>query len=576
MKKTVFLLFIFFLTLPSCKDVLDTKPLDVFTAEDIWSDYGLSEGVLFNCYASCIPYIYNWNLDAVTKSIRNNTGQGGGAYFREKSELFTLTEDFGFSPFQILREVNQILKNVAVAPFTSLQKNTLLGEAHFLRACLFANQAFRFGEAQIVRGVLTPADDFKIPRSSLRETYDFVLADLDTAAAMLEVTTPRGRAGKGAAYALQMRAGLQAGAYLNDNAYYTKVKEAGDLLFATGKYNLDEYANLFNAYSTAIVSAENMLIYEKRSTNTIVSNTPMIKLCPNSAQVSSKLSAAAMSKFPLKESLDGLAGYFPTQDLVDDYLVTDADGVEKKWDQTTYFKIGNSVNKKMYQRRDLRFYASIVYDSNKYFNNWVYLRADGNVLSGAAPSNGGNINSGGSTTGYLFAKYLYQQVKLTGSASTDYCYSVLRLGEAYLNYAEAALRLGDEATARTYISKTFRKHGGFKNDITAAGNELWTAYKRERHVEMILETGDRYWSLLRWGMQASGGLKEGYETSGYIIPELNGKIRNIAISADGRAYKIFESNDVSGELRFTPKRYLLPVPLPKIQSSPWLKQNPGW
>ena len=91
------------------------------------------------------------------------------------------------------------------------------------------------------------------------------------------------------------------------------------------------------------------------------------------------------------------------------------------------------------------------------------------------------------------------------SDPVDFCYSILRLGEAYLNYAEACIKLGDEATARTYISKTYQKHGGFENSITSSNEDLWNDYRRERHVELILETGDRYWSLLRWGCNSMAG-----------------------------------------------------------------------
>jgi hypothetical protein len=151
------------------------------------------------------------------------------------------------------------------------------------------------------------------------------------------------------------------------------------------------------------------------------------------------------------------------------------------------------------------------------------------------------------------------------------------LEKPYLNYAEAAFRLGDQATARAYIQKTYEKHGGFTNIITAGDEELWNVYKRERHVEMILENGDRYWSLIRWGMQATGGLKSGYENTGFVIPELNGNLHGIAISADGKTYQVFETPDKNSmPLKFTPKRYLYPVPFSKTQANPKLEQNPGW
>jgi hypothetical protein len=520
-------------------------------------------------------YIFSWDYDAITKSVK--TEPWGGGHVPEKTEQIDRFADEGWNQFSNIRSVNLILQNVPKSPLTESQKNTFLGEAHFLRASIYSNLVFRFGGVQLVKRVLTVDDNFNIPRSSIKETYDFVLADLDSAANLLPASNERGRATKAAAYALKMRVALQAGAYLNDNSYYTAVKTAGNTLFAMNQFALDDYAHLFTDYSSAISSPENILIYERRSTNTDYMSTPMQWIVPNADQTTAKLTPTAMQKFPLKESIEGWMNYVPTQDLVDDYLVTDADGKERKWDATAYMTTGTSVDAKMYEHRDKRFYASIVYDSTKYFNNWIYLRTGGNVSQSISPLNGGNIVGGASETGYLFGKYLYQAKKLWYSDPTDFCYSVLRLGEAYLNYAEACIKLGDEATAQTYITKTYQKHGGFTNTITATGDDLLTAYKRERHVELILETGDRYWSLLRWGMQLSGGLKQGYSNAALAIPELNGKPHGIAISSDGNSYQLYEVADNNGQpLKFTPKRYLFPVPQGKITALPTLTQNEGW
>lgn len=575
MKYYIILIMACILTFTSCNRVMDTKPLNTYTGSDVWSNYDLAQGYMYECYSNCMGYIFSWNYDAITKSVRNHPW--GGAYTSEKTEQIDRNNDEGWGAFGNIRRVNLALKNVATAPFTAVQKNTFSGEALFLRAAIYSNLAFRFGGVQLVKEVLSVESDFNIPRSSLKDTYDFILSDLDSAANLLPQTNERGRATKGAAYALKMRVALQAGAYLNDNNYYRAVRAAGDKLFALGQYNLDDYSNLFNAYSSAVASTENILVLERKNTNTDFTSTPMQWLVCNSDQISSKLTAAAMQKYPLKESIEGWMNYAPTQDLVDDYLVTDTDGKEKKWDQTSYITTGGSAYEKMYKNRDKRFYASIICDSSKYFGNWAYLRADGNASSNVQPLNGGNINGGASVTGYLFAKYVYQAKKLWYSDPTDFCYSVLRLGEAYLNYAEACIRLGDEGAARTYITKTYQTHGGFKNAITSANEDLWNDYRRERHIEMILETGDRYWSLLRWGMQLTGGLKQGYENTGMAIPELNGKQHGIAISSDGKNYQVFEMNEQNGQpLKFTPKRYLFPVPQAKIIALPSLSQNAGW
>lgn len=574
MKKSLFITLITVAGFCSCNKVLDTKPLDSLTGEAVWSNYSLAEGYIFTSYANTMGNIFSWNQDALTKSILNE--DWGGAYVSEKTEQIDRNTDEGWSNFSNIRKVNLAIANLKTAPFTELQKNTLLGESYFQRSAIYFREAQFFGGVQIVKDVLNTESDFFIPRSTTKETYDFILSDLDSAATLLPVVNARGRATKGAAYALSMRVALQAGAFLNDNTYYQKVITNGNLLFALGIYSLDDYSKLFTNYSTAINSPENILVYERLATNTGYDGTPMQYLVPNSDN-DNKITPAAKAKFPLAETFEGWGSYAPTQDLVDDYLVTDADGKEKVWNETSYLSTGANVNEKMYKNRDKRFYASIAYDSTQYFKNLIFTRADGNVSRNVAPLNGGCTTGAATRTGYLFSKYIYQDKKLWYSDPVNFCYSVLRLGEAYLNYAEAAYKLGDQATARAYIQKTYQKHGGFTNPITASDEELLKIYKRERHVEMILEDGDRYWSLIRWGMQASGGLKQGYENTGYVIPELNGNLHGIAISSDGKTYQIFETPDKNSlPLKFTPKRYLYPVPFSKTQANSKLEQNPGW
>lgn len=564
----------------ACNKVMDTKPLGNYTGDDVWGSYPLAQGYIYNCYARIIGNLASWNYDAITKDIIN--GPWGTDYQSEKTQQIDKYTDEGWNNYSAIRSVNLAIQNLQTATFSTAQKNTLLGNAYFLRSVIYFTEAEKFGGVPIVRNVLTPDSNFQIPRATLKQTYDFIISDLDSAASLLPAPASAlsGTASNGAAWALEMRVALQAGAYLNDNSYYTKVIAAGDNLFALGAYSLDSYTNLFNSYSTASSSPENILSVNKLKTNTSFDGTPMQAIVPNGDLGTDKQTTTSLQLFPLTETFEGWGNKWPTQDLVDDYLVTDADGIEKVWNQTSYVTTpGNNVNKMMYQHRDQRFYATILYDSCKDFNNLIFTREQGNVSYVSSPINGGALAGAATPTGYLFRKYLYQdQGKLWYSDPVNFCYSVLRLGEAYLNYAEAEYMLGNYAIAAQYMTKTYQKHGGFTNAIMFTDPQtLWTAYKRERNVEMILENGDRYWSLLRWGMQQSGGLQSGYSNTAYVIPELNGQMHGIHISIDGNSYSLFSLNETNNlPLLFTAKRYLYPVPYSQIQASPVLTQNEGW
>lgn len=574
MKKILFLFMIVSALLQiSCKDVLDTKPLDKYTGDQVWGDASMANGYMNTLYANVVGGLYtNLSEECLTKNAQNQAW--GGSYISEKTEQIDRNYNAGWGQYGKIRSCNLAIEKLASSLFVESEKNTMLGEAYFLRAMVNFHLVKRFGGIQLIDKVLTPDDDMFIPRASIKESYDFILNDLKLATEKLPVSNERGRATKGAAYALTMRVALQAGAYLNDNSYYQKVVSNGDVLFALNKYSLDAYFNLFNTYSSAVASKEQILVFEKSKVNTTFMDTPMQGLVTNVDNSLGKLSSAALAKHPLAESFEGWCNYGPTQNLVDDYLVTDADGKEKVWDKTSYVTTGRNVYQKIHSKRDQRFYATCIYDSCMYFKNLAFTRADGNVT---APSLGGGANNG-STSGYWFRKYIYFDAKLWYSDNTPYCYSILRLGEAYLNYAEAQIKLGNEAKAREYISKTYQTHGGFANSVTSVSEDLWIAYTRERNVDMVLENGDRYWSLLRWGIQKSGGAVNGnYVNGGYSIPELNGKMRAMTIDAAGKNFNVVDINEKGGNaLLFTPRRYLFPVPYDQIQKNSKLVQNPGW
>ncbi|NWJ49896.1 MAG: RagB/SusD family nutrient uptake outer membrane protein [Bacteroidetes bacterium] len=573
MKKILFLTIIgFTLLLTSCNKVLDTKPLDKYTEDQVWGNASMAKGYMNTLYANVLGMYTDLSQECLTKNAQNQVW--GGSYTSVKAEQIDRTYNAGWGQYGNIRSCNLAISKLTASKFVETDKNTMLGEAYFLRAMVNYYLVQRFGGIQLIDKVLTPDDNMYIPRASIKESYDFVLNDIKLAAEKLPASNERGRATKGAAYALAMRVALQGGAYLNDNSYYQQVISNGDLLFALNKYSLDSYFNLFNTFGSAVASNEQILILEQSKINTTFGGTPMQGLVTNVDNSLGKLSSAAMSKHPLVESFEGWCNYAPTQDLADDYLVTDADGKEKAWDQTSYVTTKKNIYQKIHSNRDLRFYSTFIYDSCMYFKNLAFTRADGNVT---APSLGGGATNG-STTGYWFRKYVYFDAKLWYADNTPYCYSILRLGEAYLNYAEAAIKLGNEAKAQQYITKTYQTHGGFSNSITSTGVDLWMAYTRERNVEMVLEGGDRYWSLLRWGMQKSGGAVNGsYVTAGFVIPELNGKMRAMSIDAQGVNFNVVSINEKGGSaLVFTPKRYLFPVPYDQIQKNSKLVQNPGW
>ncbi|MGJ8658332.1 MAG: RagB/SusD family nutrient uptake outer membrane protein [Cellulophaga fucicola] len=583
----------------SCSDdLLDTKPLDKYTELDVWNDYNLAQGFVYNTYASVIPELMVNPLDPDPK--------GGGAGVDDFTDNMVLVKSnkialdlidqfydagwatnnsyyfYGAAPlgkkapikqnsFEVIRDCNLIIEKVAASEgIQESAKAGLIAQGKMLRALMYFSKARLFGKYVIVDKVLSPDDNLKLPRTkTIKETYDFIIKDLQEAAVDLPLANKvePGSLTKGAAYAYLAEIALHGASYIETgkDEYYQISKKASEDLIGLGYALDDDYAALFNDYDKALNSTGIILGMYSNIDATLCVLTPMQRTMPN-------MEVAKTTGTPqLKESFLGWTTCMPSADLVDDYLVADTDGVAKKWDQTTYYQdfvnSGGFLSDAIYnEHRDARFYASIVQDSSKLFSNTVTTRVGGNMHY--AQSTKGTEAS--TISGYFLRKGIYESIDgYKATVFTNHHQIAMRLGRAYLNYAEVLLRLNDVPTAVEYINKTRSVHGKLPQLSTAITiTDAWNWYKTERRVELFFEN-DRYWSLLRWGKEEGGN----------VISELNDKqYTYFEISEDGKS---FERKPVllkvgNQKKRFSTRRYLFPVPQNERILNDLLDQNPEW
>lgn len=547
----------------SCSDVLDKGPLDKYSENDVWKSTDLTQAFIYTALKNATDmFIWkdNWtDNDAILEDGRN-----------VNYELIDRYSDAGWDIYTDIRRCNMVLAKVPDAPFTETEKKHFIAQAKMIRAMIYFTRARLFGKLMLVEELVDPEMDMTFPRTTtVKDTYDFILKDLREAAPDLPVEAATGALSRGAAYALIGEAALHGAAYIESgqDEYYRIGAKACEDLFDLGQYSLDkDYKNMFNDYAHSQISSEIILAQWKSQENTTFGDTWMQRLVPNIAQ--DKLTEEAANKYPLVEECAGWPRFFPSVSLVNDYLVKDEDGSAKEWDKTSYYQDfvanGGMVNDAIYKNRDKRFYASIVYDGCSYFANTVYLREGGNLYYTSKSTEVWGMP----VSGYIYRKGVYESKRLLNSEKTGYHYVLLRLGRAYLNYAEIKLRQNDKKTAIEYINKTRVDHGNLPALAeTTTMEETWKEYKRERRVDLVHE-GDRYWSVLRWGK--ADNLK--------VVPELIVEQKFMKIAADGKSFEItdlpiFKSDN---DRTFTKKRYLFPVPQGERDKNPNLDQNEDW
>ncbi len=251
----------------------------------------------------------------------------------------------------------------------------------------------------------------------------------------------------------------------------------------------------------------------------------------------------------------GKTGNCPTAELVDAYEM--ADGTPFNWSNPAHAS-------NPYSGRDPRL-SKTIFTNNEKFNNAIALQS----------WVGGNAGPGifhASKTGYYLKKYINQTLDLNNNKTAPKIWSVMRLSEFYLFFAEAMNEAyGPESDPEGYgmtalqALNAVRTRPGVGMPAIASGlnRDAFTAkIRHERRVELAFEDV-RFWDLRRWKVA------ENY---------LSGEIHGVSIVKNADESFTYTPN-VKVETRVfdATKMYLHPIPQNEINKSGGvLKQNPNW
>ena len=109
-----------------------------------------------------------------------------------------------------------------------------------------------------------------------------------------------------------------------------------------------------------------------------------------------------------------------------------------------------------------------------------------------------------SNTGFYIRKYISEEVGFTLRNYEENWWPWFRLGEIYLNAAEASFELGDEDPGALFYINKLRERAGFPaNSLTSLTLEK---IQNERRVEMAFED-QRYFDLKRGELQMMYGME---------------------------------------------------------------------
>jgi hypothetical protein len=219
----------------------------------------------------------------------------------------------------------------------------------------------------------------------------------------------------------------------------------------------------------------------------------------------------------------------------------------------------------LFGKKDPRFKASIytqgtpwIGDSLDYHNG--VITEDGAVTTQAYKEVDGRgrcaVVAGSRSFGIL--KYLDESIAIVGGprrSSTDWM--VFRLGEIYLNLAEAAFELNKQDEALEAVNK-IRDRAGMPEYTSISREKI----RAERKVELAFEA-NRFWDVRRW-RTAVTDLTKKYTTLQFILDYKTRKYK-LEFASLGTYSPVFEE-----------KYYYYPITLSRTSVNPNLVENPGY
>ena len=546
-----------FLFLASCADLDYTEAT---TRDEEWTYTYYGDGIknlVFDVYAQVYTSEFETNsayfLAGATDEAQfaletgavNNYVNGGWSPANPYSSTWTKS-------YTAIADVNMYLEKLDQADLSDWQYNSdyknwvaqmemFPFELRFLRAYFYFELFKTYGDVPLVTTTLTNGQANNITRTPADEIVKFIVEECDAVAPYLPVSysteygSEIGRATRVAAAALKARTLLYAASPLHnpsgDKARWAKAAEACKYVLdnaAAWGLKLSSYGSLWG--HDAFFNTELIFGLGRGESNSF-----------------------EMANYPVGVE-NGASGNCPTQSLVDQYEYQDNG-------ETFGERYPGNIDLNTtdpYAGLDPRFALTVVKNGDEWPSNGAQKKVIETFLGGF----NGAPKYGATPTGYYLRKYVDGSCVTTADNQTTrrHTWILFRLGEFYLDYAEAVYNATGSANDATYgmtandAVNVLRSRSDIKMPLFTEDGDAWvTRYERERLVELAFEN-HRFWDVRRW--------KKG-----------------------AQYFKSVQAASISSSLMLTrsttPRQWdekynLYPIPQSELKKNPNLTQNPGW
>lgn len=611
----------------SCSNYLDIQPKDKISADNLFASEAGTQLFMANIYSQLPIEDFRYFINGFF--YKTGMYMMPHAMFTDEATHSEFGENLSPSYFSwwtqaysLIRSINILSDAIPSLNITDDEKKKLEGEVAFLKGYAYFGLAKRYGGVPIIDSVQQWEGDtetLKVPRSTEKETWDYLLEQLDIAMEKLPAaaSSPR-RANKYIAAALASRAALFAAsvAKFNDrmfisgdavskelvgidpshaNEYYIRAIKAAEMVMDSESYSLympepatpQEAAENYNKLSVDpnACTCENMFI--KGYALTTDGHNYNIFYQPNQTR----------NGWPHPGRMN------PNLELVDQYenysangaslpITTSASPQDKNdyngYDETkSYYKFDNPDE--IFADKDARLHATVILPGSEFKNTEIVIQAgliqengtaeikqgkpyvwpgDGKtyyVFGGANDTDYSGFDTYGGNytrTGFLLRKFMLEEDNDPTWDSGTLDWVDIRYAEVLLNYAEAVYEGGFTEKYEKALAciNSIRRRAAFMNPLTELTSEC---IQRERLSELAFEN-HHFWDWIR---RREFSEKRNTNQMHALLPILDFR--------GGEKKYIFVRSTIINRVDFTFQDYMYYHAIPDIGSN-GLVQNPNF
>lgn len=559
--------------LASCSDKMDYNEYNIYDKDYITQNFGNVGGFMTDIYNTVDYDFGNYSSGAMQASATDESeysilGNGIEDFYNGAWSSTNAKSSVWTSMYKGISTCNHVIHEMQGLTFDDLKLNSDYAaqlhryenykyESRFMRAYFYFCLVRQYGDVPLVTEQITGEEANTISRTSADDIFKFIInecseiqslivKDYSDLGELATGTEETGRADQLAVLALKARAALYwASPLFNPNGdkerYHTAATYTKELLEAAekrGKGLTAKYADLWSAESFSAQNITKEILYGRRYYSSSAGD-----------------HLVESNNYPVGIEGGG-GGNCPTQNLVDAYDMLNGKSINEA---------GSGYDEQNpYANRDPRLAATVAVNGDK----WP-------TYSGAAKIETfqGGINAepltGATPTGYYLKKLCNGAISLASNSKftqSRHTWLTFRMGEFYLNYAEAVFKYLGSAdavsvefpmSAREAASKTRERVGMPAFDEGMDNTTFWTKLCNERFVELAFE-GHRFWDVRRW--------KEADKYFKNIV--------EMKLTKDADGTITYTRKNVARQ--WDDKMYLFPIPQSEILKNPNLKQNTGW